>query len=256
MSDDFEKLFGPVVGHGSQATVYAKGDYAVKLYREGYPKTSVFSESYIMANLERMDFPGPKVYEVLLVNGRYGLRMDRVKGASMLKDFHVGDAESCKKTLDALVDIQCRLQGYEQSRWAPDLKQRFYDDLTRNESLSAGLREKLLQLLAGLPDGEALCHCDFHPDNVFFDGENYTIIDLLQISRGDPAADAACSYTAYSFGNHDIAEYYLARYCAVSGIPEEHVRRWLTVYAGTLLGQVPEELTPIVKQFLAPAGVF
>ncbi len=252
MSDDFEKLFGPVVGHGSQATVYAKGDYAVKLYREGYPKANVFSESYIMANLERMDFPSPKVYEVLFVNGRYALRMDRVKGKVMLERFHVDDAESCKQALDTLVDIQCRFQGYE-NMWAPDLKQRFYDDLTRNERLSTELREKLLQILAGLPDGRALCHCDFHPDNVFFDGETYTIIDLLQISRGDPAADAACSYTAYSFGDHDIAEYYLARYCAVSGIPAERVRQWLAVYAGTLLGQVPEELTPIVENFIASA---
>lgn len=255
MSDVFEEMFGPVVGHGSQATVYAQGDYAVKLYREGYPKTSVFSESYIMANLERMNFPGPKIHEVLLVNGRYGLRMDRVKGKAMTTEFRVGDAEVCKKALNTLVDIQCRLQGYEQSTWAPDLKQRFYDDLTRNERLSAELREKLLRLLAGLPDGQALCHCDFHPDNIFFDGENYTIIDLLQISRGDAAADAACSYTAYSFINHGLAEYYLARYCAVSGITEERVRRWLTVYAGTLLGQVPEELTPIIEQLLAPTGV-
>ena len=101
-----------------------------------------------------------------------------------------------------------------------------------------------------LPDRKALCHCDFHASNVFFDGEKYTIIDLLQISRGDPAADAACSYVAYSFTHHDIAEYYLNRYCKKSGIAGERVRLWLPVYAGTLLGQVPEHFTPIIEQLL------
>ena len=251
MGADFEEMFGPLVGRGSQAAVYARGDYAVKLYREGYPKGNVFSEAYIMANLERMNFPGPKIYEVLLVDGRYGLRMDRVKGRAMSEAFT--DAEGCKKALNKLVDIQCGLQKYGEGMWAPDLKQRFYDDLMRNERLSAERREKLLKILNGLPDGRALCHCDFHADNIFLDGDNYAIIDLLQVSRGDPAADAACSYTAFSFANEELAEYYLNRYCEASGIPRQQVLQWLAVYGGTLLGQVSEELTPIVERFIASA---
>jgi hypothetical protein len=58
-------MFGEIVGKGSQATVYAKGEHAVKLYREGYPKRNVFIEAYIMANLELVDFPGPRIYEIL-----------------------------------------------------------------------------------------------------------------------------------------------------------------------------------------------
>jgi len=45
------------VGHGAQATVYVKGNYAIKLYREGYPKCYVFSEAYMMANLEQINAP-------------------------------------------------------------------------------------------------------------------------------------------------------------------------------------------------------
>lgn len=248
MNSDFEKMFGPPVGEGSQAVVYAKGRYAVKLYREGYLKTSVFDEAYIMANLERARFPSPKVYEVLRVNGRYGLRMDRVRGTMMSEKFR--DAATCEAALDTLVDLQCRLQRYDKLTWAADLKQRFYDDLVRNTRLSAGRRKKLLKILAGLPGGRALCHCDFHPNNIFFDGKKYTIIDLLQISRGDPAADAACSYTAYAFTHQDLAEAYLAKYCTASGIPQGNVRQWLAVYAGTVLGQVPEHLTPIIERLI------
>lgn len=248
MKVDFEALFGPQVGQGSQATVYAKGRYAVKLYRADYPKTSVFSEAYIMANLERVNFPGPRVHEVLLAHGRYGLRMDLVQGKMMSEWLRI--PEKCKETLDTLVDLQCRLQKFDIA-WAPDLKQRFKDDLERNAGLTVDDKKKFGRILDELPDGRALCHCDFHSGNVFFDGSEYTVIDLLQVSRGDPAADAACSYVSYTFIQPDLAEYYLNRYCAVSGISEKCVRQWLAVYAATLLGQVPEHLAGIIDRFIA-----
>jgi hypothetical protein len=246
----FGPILGPIVGHGAQATVYAKGNFVVKLYREGYPKASVFSEAYIMANLERENFPSPRVHEVVLVEGRYGLRMDRLKGKAMMDDLVPA---KIKDTLDALVDLQCRVQKHGNAgEWAPDLKLRFRNDLLRNDRLSNSLRKKFLTALEELPGGTALCHCDFHAGNVFFDGADYTIIDLLQISKGNPAADAACSYMAYSFGGHpEVAEYYLERYCEKSGISKENVLRWLPVYAGTLLGQVPEEFTPVIEGFIA-----
>ena len=253
MSGDFEEMFGPVVGRGAQATVYARGEYAVKLYRDGYPKANVFSEAFIMANLERADFPAPKVYEVLLAKGRYGLRMDRVKGTMIAEEFREGDPTRIKGALDVLVDLQCRLQKHDRVPWAPDLKQRFRADLERNERLPDALRKELLAELEGLPGGEALCHCDFHAENVFFDGVKYTIIDLVQLSRGDPAADAACSYLVYSYAHREVAEYYLNRYCRAAGITEEQVRQWLRVYAGTVLGQVPGEFTPVLERFIAGA---
>ncbi|MCL2704557.1 MAG: phosphotransferase, partial [Defluviitaleaceae bacterium] len=110
MDYDFEEIYGRIVGRGAQATVYAKGDYAVKLYREGYPKANVFSEAYIMANLEHENFPSPKVYEVLQTGGRYGLRMDLVKGRSMSEIMNeaANDTEKQKSMLDELVNLQCR----------------------------------------------------------------------------------------------------------------------------------------------------
>src|SRR5215469_15768732 len=251
MSAEFEQMFGQIVGRGAQATVYGKGEHAVKLYREGYPKRNVFSEAYIMANLEVVNFPGPRIYEVLLVDGRYGLRMDRVKGKLMSEELESRDPARIKDALDVLVTLQCRLQKFDKVGWLPDLKQRFHHDLVNNDRLSADLKKNLLGILGGLPDGQALCHCDFHTGNVFFDGAKYTVIDLLQISRGDPAADAACSYAAYSTFDREVAEYYLNRYCVESGISENSIRQWLRVYAGTLLGQVPEQLTPIIERFVA-----
>jgi len=64
------------------------------------------------------------------------------------------------------------------------------------------------------------------------------------------AQGAACSYAAYSFIDRELAEHYLTRYRDKTGVSGKTVRQWLTVYAGTLLGQVPEQFTPIVEGFL------
>jgi thiamine kinase-like enzyme len=153
--------------------------------------------------------------------------------------------------MDVMVDLQCRLQRYDKITWSATLKQRFHGDLELNDRLSVALKKQLLEELGRLPDGQALCHCDFHAENVFFDGERYTIIDLLQISSGDPAADAVCTYVSYNFYSKDLAELYLGIYCEKSGISRERVRQWLPVYAGTLLGQVPEQYTPLLERFIA-----
>jgi hypothetical protein len=151
MSCDFEAMFGEIVGKGAQAEVYAKGEHAVKLYREGYPKRNVFSEAYIMANLEVVNFPGPRIYEILLVNGRYGLRMDRVKGKVMSKELESRDPARIKDALDVLVNLQCRLQKYDNVEWMADLKQRFHHELVITDRLSADLKKNLLGILGSLP---------------------------------------------------------------------------------------------------------
>lgn len=249
MSNNFEEMFGEVVGSGSQATVYAKGDLAVKLYREGYPKRNVFSEAFVMANLENMNLPIPKVYDILNVDGRYGLRMDRVMGRMLGEDY--GDPVKIYDAIDTVIDLQLLLQKCTLGSWAPPLKARFHDDIERNDRLSSEKKSNLMEQLGKLPDGEALCHCDFHGGNIFFDGTKYTILDLLQTCRGDPTADALCSYVSHYLIHPGIGELYFNKYIEKSGVSKEEMLRWLPVYAGTLLGQISEQYTPAIERFIA-----
>src|SRR5438105_2291070 len=45
--------------------------------------------------------------------------------------------------------------------------------------------------LAALPDGTALCHGDFHPDNVLLSPRGPVVIDWSSASRGHPVGDLA-----------------------------------------------------------------
>jgi aminoglycoside phosphotransferase (APT) family kinase protein len=44
-----------------------------------------------------------------------------------------------------------------------------------------------------LPEGDALCHGDFHPENVIFTARGPVIIDWSTATRGHPLGDLACT---------------------------------------------------------------
>ena len=60
-----------------------------------------------------------------------------------------------------------------------------------NEKLPLKLRQAVLNVLEGLPDGEQLCHGDFHPGNILVTARGAVIIDWMTASRGTAAGDVA-----------------------------------------------------------------
>jgi aminoglycoside phosphotransferase (APT) family kinase protein len=55
----------------------------------------------------------------------------------------------------------------------------------------AAIRAQALERLDQLPDGNALCHGDYHPDNVLMTRRGPVIIDWGSASSGHPLADVA-----------------------------------------------------------------
>jgi len=237
VQDVFAEQFGELVGRGAQAAVYARGDIAVKVYRPGYQKEYVFYEAAIMAFVETTGLPVPKAYEVLCVHGQMALKMSRVHGRS-LNQLMLAALGKVPEILDVLVDLQRKTQAQRillQAR----LKHKLRALIAGNPELNAARKEKLLHICDQLPEGEALCHGDFHGDNILCQDGAYTIIDWIDASIGSPLGDACRTYLDYSFGDLTLAELYLSKYCAASGAKREDVLRWLPVQAGSMLGAMP-----------------
>jgi aminoglycoside phosphotransferase (APT) family kinase protein len=53
------------------------------------------------------------------------------------------------------------------------------------------VKERVLQRLTQLPDGQALCHGDFHPGNVLMTASGPVVIDWMTATAGHPLADVA-----------------------------------------------------------------
>jgi len=49
----------------------------------------------------------------------------------------------------------------------------------------------LYKYIKKLPEGNNLCHGDFHPENVLFENDEYYVIDWMTGMQGNIAADVA-----------------------------------------------------------------
>jgi thiamine kinase-like enzyme len=93
-----------------------------------------------------------------------------------------------------------------------------------------------------MPDGDRLCHGDFHPINVLGEVSRPVVIDWPDARRGDPAADVCRSYLLLRLHAADIAEPYLDAYCRISNVTWEKVLNWLPwVAAARLAEDIPDE---------------
>src|SRR5262249_24371676 len=57
--------------------------------------------------------------------------------------------------------------------------------------LTQAQRRVILRVLETLPDADALCHGDYHPDNVLLSARGPLVIDWENAALGDPLADVA-----------------------------------------------------------------
>jgi aminoglycoside phosphotransferase (APT) family kinase protein len=80
---------------------------------------------------------------------------------------------------------QCAARGW------PSQRDSLQNAVRRAGANHPQVRDAVLQALAALPDGDRLCHGDFHPDNVLLTARGPVVIDWISGTRGHPLADVA-----------------------------------------------------------------
>jgi hypothetical protein len=73
----------------------------------------------------------------------------------------------------------------------PSQRQRIQGNLAGSTFLTEDQKRRLLQRLEGLPDGDKLCHGDFHPENIILTAGGPLIIDWEGCMCGSPSGDVA-----------------------------------------------------------------
>jgi aminoglycoside phosphotransferase (APT) family kinase protein len=182
-----------VVGRGFTSDVYAWGPGRVlKLFHAWVPHERAERELLVTRAVYAAGLPVPKPYELLLVGGRAGIVFERVEGISMLAHFQKTPWRLFA-AIGQLADLQARMHGTPGPLELPSQRDRLAMGIEKSSVLSAPEKEAACAALAGLPDGTAICHGDFHPENVLFTGNGPVIIDWSSGSRGDPLGDVACT---------------------------------------------------------------
>lgn len=255
-------LASPPIAQGRTAEIYAWDDlHILKLYRDWCPSNWVEYEARIARAVYQAGVPSPAAGEIVEVNGRRGLIYERLEGLSMLQQLNARPWLALKYAR-RLAELQ--VQIHRQSiTGLPSYKDRLQDDIRSTPYLGEELRNKALTLLAALPDGQALCHGDFHPGNILITKRGPIVIDWITACAGTPGADVARTSLLLNIGVKAAGDqvspvakwvvrfYYRAyrsRYEELSPNTGKQVRRWMPVIAAARLSEdIAPERAELIK---------
>lgn len=244
---------GSLLASGNTADVFAWGDNrVVKLYKPApWAKRVAFREAANQAAVEAMGIPVPAVYGVVEYSDRWGVVSDRVQGTSFAQRM-LADPTLVTGHVEALIDLQLRLQQTTASFFA-GVKQRLANHIGHAPHLDPDRKNALIAGLRAMPDGDQLCHFDFHPMDVLGTMSSPVVIDWCDACRGTPLADSCRSHMLLEIHAEPFAASYLERYCRVNQCSADELMAWRPYMLAAKLIETPAE-APRLLRLLAVTG--
>ncbi len=259
------------LGQGREAEVFAWADgYVLKLFWPEFSQADAELEAQLTQQVWLMGVPSAKVEDVLEMEGRWGLVLQWIKGVP-LTDYIQTDPTRLRFAAQMLGALHRQLHN----KAAGHLPSQRLHLMRRIQTcrLPSELRVALLEHLERLPDGTALCHGDFHPENVLVGEEGVYVIDWPGAMRGNPLADMARTTLLVLYselppelpGREEIMQKrelfyqtYLEHYQTFSGLDLAELKSWMPIVAAARLrDNIPAEearLMQLIEEGLRSRG--
>jgi uncharacterized protein (TIGR02172 family) len=252
-------MLGKPIAFGRTAEVYAwENGQILKLFHPQWGAEDAEHEARIGRALHAAGLPVPRTGEIVHINGRVGLIYEYVKGRSLVEAVRRSPWRVSVYARDF-----ARLQGEIHSRTIsglPSQRQRLERRIRSANRIPEAVRETLLQTLRTLPEGDRICHGDFHPLNVLVTKRGFVAIDWVDATRGNPLADIA--RTALILELAELAQLpfilrtvrawfyriYLRSYRRLAPFPEGQFMAWHRLIAAARLAEdIPGEADTLLK---------
>jgi Ser/Thr protein kinase RdoA (MazF antagonist) len=194
----------------------------------------------------------PRLIQTVDRDGRTGLVLERLSGSDMLARLGA-QPWRVLGLARALADAHLAVHQVQAPTDLPPFRHvlaaRIHDAV-----MPPHLRDHALRVLDGLPDGDRLCHGDYHPGNLLAAADRVAVIDWPNAARGTPEADHArtmlllrwadplpdttpASRALITAGRSVFAHAYARAYRAGSAQPLRQVSSWLVVHAAARLSE-------------------
>lgn len=254
------------IGSGATADVFALDDRRVlKLFRQTFPKALAEVEYAKAKAIQECGLPAPRAIEWVEHDSRVGIVYERVQGRSMLYEMLV--PWRIRPCAERMASLQ-----YEINRKKPTGLPSFKKNLQRSIQATPLLIEAekgaILSVLDPLPEGDCLCHGDFHPDNILLNHGRPVVLDWMTACAGDPAADVARTSLILTTSElpegipRPVRKYmqvlrqsftaaYLEKYCVLSGCRPVQIDAWkLPISAARLVEGRPQREIDVLLRLI------
>ncbi|MFL5735089.1 MAG: phosphotransferase family protein [Chloroflexia bacterium] len=260
---------GELIGKGRTAEIFAWGEREVlKLFFDWCPRRWVAEEAKVTGAVHDAGVPAPGIGDVVEVEGRAGIIFERIEGPSMVHAVLSNPAEHVE-----MGRLMAELQAGMHARAVPGLRPfrgALEGAIRRAKALPDDLKEAAVRALERLPNGQALCHGDLHPDNVILSPRGPVILDWAAAVSGYPLADVARTslllkggqlppdmpgreqIEAIRVGFYDA---WLGRYLEINHASREDIEAWaLPVAAARVDEDIEEEQEGLLSLISAMAA--
>lgn len=260
-----------LLGQGRTAEIYAWGDGQVlKLFRSGFPVEWIHREMQATRVAYEAGLSAPAVGDIVEMDGRTGVVYERVDGISMLQSF-AAKPWTFPSAVRRFAEFQARMHNCTGSE-LPSQREWLRNGIQRVVQLTVEVKDQVLHTLERLPDGNAICHGDYHPDNVIVSSRGPVVIDWMNTTQGNPLADVARTSLmcrvgaspqgasrpvrwATRLGQSAFHRAYLRAYARRRPFDRQQLEAWIPVVAAARLAErIPEEESRLIDLVKASLG--
>lgn len=242
------------IGDGGTAEIYLnESGQVVKLFREGFSESGALNEYGKSVWAYEAGLPAAKPLGMELHGGRPAIRLERIEGESLLERLY-REPETAEEAARTFAAYQVELNERPADKLGDDQRERLVQRIGWTDRLQEEVKAAVLAELAKLPQGDRLCHGDYHPGNIMETPEGWRVIDWIDATCGHPLYDPARTLLLLGFGTEEggargvmeqAAETfrcaYLEEYAQRSGYSAEEIERWmLPLAAARLVEPIPE----------------
>jgi aminoglycoside phosphotransferase (APT) family kinase protein len=259
-----------LVGQGREAEVFLRPDgKVVKVVRDPSFAPRLDREIAAIGALRGGGVAAPETHGIVDVDGRAGLVLDRIDGTDLLSRLNANPLRMFRAAT-VMANEHAAMHECQAPDVLPMLNEELHWRIATTESLPKHLADLALATLDDLPQGDRLCHGDFHLGNILGTWEAPVAIDWGDASRGDPLADVARTRLLHRVGELPpgssrllrvfakvgrglLVARYLTAYNRLHLIDHPLLDRWEIVRAAARFHEGIEREFPALTQFLEKA---
>jgi len=255
---------GRKIGEGATSEIFVYGENQVlKLLRTHRSRGVLIQDAHYSKIAHDRGLPVPKAWGHLEVDGRYGVLFDRIDGPTWAERWLkilLRLSKYAKMLAELLVSIHSiDLSGAEiHLPGSTTQKGRMEEQIKIMDMWTVKKKTEVMEIMNHLPDGDSLCHGDFHGGNIIMSTNGPVIMDWDTGSQGNPWGDVAASSACiladpnpetvpdwqrviHKMITNHVNKVFLQTYLALRSDTDNQLNKWLVCAYAARIGEFSQK---------------